>query len=39
MIAIIFEVEPADGHKGDYLEIAAKIRPLHCEVDGFTSEE
>ncbi len=39
MIAVIFEVWPADGHKQDYLDIAAGLRPLLEQVDGFISIE
>lgn len=39
MIAVIFEVEPAAGQKADYLEIAAKLRPMLDEIDGFVSIE
>lgn len=39
MIAVIFEVEPADGRKEDYLDIAAKMRPMVEEVEGFISVE
>lgn len=39
MIAVIFEVEPAEGRKEDYLEIAAKMRPMLQEVEGFISVE
>jgi heme-degrading monooxygenase HmoA len=39
MIAIIFEVYPADGRKGEYLDIAAEMRPMVEEVDGFISVE
>ncbi|MCB1755255.1 MAG: antibiotic biosynthesis monooxygenase [Gammaproteobacteria bacterium] len=39
MIAVIFEVEPGDGHKQDYLDIAAELRPLLDKVDGFISVE
>ena len=39
MIAVIFEVTPAQGRKEDYLDIAAKMRPLLSEVDGFISVE
>src|SRR5262245_61526898 len=39
MIAVIFEVFPADGRKGDYLEHAAQLRSeLEC-MDGFISVE
>jgi heme-degrading monooxygenase HmoA len=37
MIAVIFEVFPADGRKDDYLEHAARLRSeLEC-MDGFIS--
>lgn len=39
MIAVIFEVEPADGRKGDYLDIAAELRPMLDQVEGFISVE
>src|SRR6056297_1886157 len=39
MIAVIFEVEPAEGRKGDYLDIAAEMRPMLDEVEGFISVE
>ena len=39
MIAVIFEVRPKDGHKQDYLDIAASLRPLLDEIDGFISIE
>ena len=39
MIAVIFEVEIADGRREDYLEIAAKMRPMLEEVEGFISVE
>jgi heme-degrading monooxygenase HmoA len=39
MIAVIFEVQVADGRKQDYLDIAAKLRPLLEQVDGFLSIE
>ncbi|MCV3273478.1 antibiotic biosynthesis monooxygenase family protein [Roseobacter sinensis] len=39
MIAVIFEVEPADGRKDDYLDVAAKMRPMVDEVEGFISVE
>ena len=39
MIAVIFEVEPAGAHKAEYLEIAAQMRPLLEEVEGFISVE
>jgi len=39
MIAVIFEVEPAEGRKGDYLDIAAAMLPLAEQVDGFITVE
>lgn len=39
MIAVIFEVEPADGRKENYLDTAAALRPLLDDVDGFISVE
>lgn len=39
MIAVIFEVWPAEGHAATYLELAAALRPLLDEVDGFLSIE
>jgi heme-degrading monooxygenase HmoA len=39
MIAVIFEVFPAGGRKGDYLEHAARLKAeLEC-MDGFISVE
>jgi heme-degrading monooxygenase HmoA len=39
MMAVIFEVFPADGRKGDYLEHTARLKSeLEC-VDGFISVE
>ncbi len=39
MIAVIFEVEPKDGQRQTYLDIAASLRPLLEEIDGFISIE
>ena len=39
MIAVIFEVYPAEGQKDDYLDMAAKMRPLVEQIDGFISVE
>ena len=39
MIAVIFEVFPADGHRQEYLDTAAALRPLLENVDGFISIE
>jgi heme-degrading monooxygenase HmoA len=39
MIAVIFEVWPAEGHKAEYLDIAADLRPLLDGIEGFISIE
>ncbi|HZY54609.1 MAG TPA: antibiotic biosynthesis monooxygenase [Reyranella sp.] len=39
MIAVIFEVWPADGRKQTYLDIAAKLKPELEQIDGFISIE
>lgn len=39
MIAVIFEVEPHESGRDDYLHIAAELRPLLDEIDGFISIE
>ena len=39
MIAVIFEVEPAEGQKDQYLDIAATMRPMVSQVEGFISVE
>ena len=39
MIAVIFEVTPADGKQEEYLDIAATMRPLVDQIDGFISVE
>ncbi len=39
LIAVIFEVELAEGRKQDYLEVAADLKPLLEQVDGFLSVE
>ncbi|AZO35539.1 antibiotic biosynthesis monooxygenase [Mesorhizobium sp. M2A.F.Ca.ET.037.01.1.1] len=39
MIAVIFEVEPAEGKRDAYLGIAAELRPLLESIDGFISVE
>lgn len=39
MIAIIFEVVPAEGRKDQYLTLAASMRELVEQVDGFISVE
>lgn len=39
MIAVIFEVWPAEGRRQEYLDIAASLRPLLAGIDGFLSIE
>lgn len=39
MIAVIFEVWPADEQEATYLELAAALRPLLDGIDGFVSIE
>ncbi|MBM3533871.1 MAG: antibiotic biosynthesis monooxygenase [Alphaproteobacteria bacterium] len=39
MIAVIFEVWPAEGRKDAYLDIAASLKPRLAEIDGFISVE
>lgn len=39
MIAIIFEVMPAEGQMDPYLDMAAKMRPLAEAIPGFISVE
>lgn len=39
MIAVIFEVWPAPDRKQEYLDLAASLRPLLEQVDGFISIE
>lgn len=39
MIAVIFEVWPVAERKQEYLDIAAGLRPLLEQVDGFVSIE
>jgi heme-degrading monooxygenase HmoA len=39
MIAVIFEVVPAEGRRADYLDIAATMRPMLSQIDGFISVE
>lgn len=39
MIAVIFEVIPAPGRKAEYLDIAAEMRPMVHEIEGFISVE
>lgn len=39
MIAVIFEVWPAEGRKQTYLDIAAELKPELEKIDGFLSIE
>jgi heme-degrading monooxygenase HmoA len=39
MIAVIFEVWPADGRRQTYLDIAAELKPELEWIDGFLSIE
>lgn len=39
MIAVIFEVFPAEGQRQTYLDIAAALRPELEKIDGFISVE
>lgn len=39
MTAVIFEVSPAPGRRDDYLAIAARMRPMLDQVEGFISVE
>jgi heme-degrading monooxygenase HmoA len=39
MIAVIFEVWPAEGRRQDYLDIAAELRKELETIDGFISIE
>ena len=39
MIAVIFEVIPAEGRLDDYLDIAADLSPMVEDLDGFISVE
>ena len=39
MIAVIFEVQIAPSRKQEYLDLAAELRPLLEQIDGFLSVE
>ncbi|MDC5805220.1 antibiotic biosynthesis monooxygenase [Vibrio europaeus] len=39
MIAVIFEVQVAEGKTSEYLDIANELRPLLSEIEGFVSIE
>jgi len=39
MVAVIFEVLPEAAHRDVYFDIAASLRPLLADIDGFISIE
>ena len=39
MVAVIFEVLPADGKRDEYFALAEKLRPALSKIDGFISIE
>ncbi|RKI11781.1 antibiotic biosynthesis monooxygenase [Corallococcus sp. AB030] len=39
MIAVIFEVWTHESHRQRYLDLAAELRPLLADIDGFISIE
>lgn len=39
MVAVIFEVWPAEGRRQEYLDLAAALRPQLEQIDGFISIE
>lgn len=39
MVAVIFEVWPAEGRRQEYLDLAAALRPRLEQIDGFISIE
>lgn len=39
MIAVIFEVFPKEENKQEYLDIAANLKPMLRDIDGFISIE
>ena len=39
MIAVIFELQPKDGHSEDYFSIAAALKQEVATIDGFISIE
>lgn len=39
MIAVIFEVWPEPSRRQEYFDIAAELRPLLAQIDGFISLE
>jgi heme-degrading monooxygenase HmoA len=39
VIAVIFEVQPNPGHAQRYFDIAAELKPMLDDIDGFISVE
>lgn len=39
MVAVLFEVQPKPGCEGEYLDLAAALKPLVEKIDGFISVE
>ena len=39
VIAVIFEVHPNEGRRQEYLDLAAELRPMLNQVNGFISIE
>lgn len=39
MIAVIFELEAAEGQRDAYLQFAAELKPILSQIDGFISIE
>ena len=39
MIAVIFQVQVAEGRQGEYLDIAAALKPKLSQISGFISVE
>lgn len=39
MIAVIFEVVPADGKRDEYFDLAASLKPELSKIEGFISIE
>ncbi|GKX54932.1 antibiotic biosynthesis monooxygenase [Leminorella grimontii] len=39
MIAVIFELEAAEGQRDAYLQFAAELKPMLSQIDGFISIE
>jgi heme-degrading monooxygenase HmoA len=39
VIAVIFEVRPAEGRLPEYLDLAARLKPMLEAIDGFVSVE